>query len=486
MTQFGQEISRSSRLGEVLAVPVVYVIGARIGQVFAIEPGNITPVWIPSGIMLAWVLIRGYYIWPGIFLGAFLGNSWAYLSAESGDALLSTMLAGSFNGIGDTLCAVGACFFMRKYFQFGDPFKSLNAFLGLMVFGVVLGPLLSAIFGVSSLQIFGILPSDVYGASFVTWWLGDGVGVLLLTPLILAFAHPEDDIEIKADLPEAVFFAFAVMLYPIVAYSVGADDFQSSNLPYILIPILFWSLIRFGLRISFSVTLFFTICLIWLELLGLGPFVFEDQYLRIMALQIFVLSTVSSIFVIGSLLFERDRSYHLLNEKNQHDPLTKIYNRQYFDTQLLREIGRAERYKKSFSIIMFDIDFFKKVNDKYGHQVGDEVLIKLSGLVAKKIRDIDTLARWGGEEFMILMPETNEQGATLFAERIRAEVEKSKLAPHDCVTISLGVAEANPEATEELEVLGLLNRVDAALYLAKTNGRNQVQVAHEALTSADA
>jgi len=467
--------NRTARLLEILAVITIYVATARIGQIFSIEPGNVTPVWITSGIMLAWVLLRGYYIWPGIFLGAFFDNSWAYFSTTATEELLSALFEGFFNGLGDTLCAIAAVALMLRYFKESNQFKSLHAFLGLMVFGVVLGPLVSALFGVTSLWLIGILRSEAYRLAFLTWWLGVGVGVLLLTPLILAFAYPEDDRDLRPNITEASLFVTTILLYPILVFGVSDNEFLAANSTYILLPILFWAVIRFGLRISFSVALYVTICLIGLEYMGAGAFQLDDSYYRIVSLQFFVLTTISSIFIIGSLIADSNRSYRLLQTKNQHDALTQIYNRQYFDQQLLQEIARKERTKKAFSIIMYDIDFFKKVNDKHGHQAGDEVLIKLSDLVAKKTRDIDTLARWGGEEFMILMPETNAEEAALVAERIRAAVERTELIPHECITISLGVVEASPE--RKIDVLNLLNRLDAALYLAKNSGRNQVQVA---------
>jgi diguanylate cyclase (GGDEF)-like protein len=467
------------RLIEILLVTVLYLITARIGQVFSIDPGNITPVWIPSGIMLAWVILRGYYIWPGIFFGAFLGNSWAYFSTTSAAELYAAVFAGVFNGIGDTLCTIVAAMLLQKYFKESTPFNSLNAFWGLMVFGVVLGPFVSALFGVTSLWLVDILAKDTYTFSLFTWWIGDGIGVLLLTPLILAFAHPEDDLTFQPRIPEIVLFSAAALLYPILLFSLGNNDFLASNSAFLLVPILFWAVIRFGLRISFSVTLYFSICLIWLESIGLGPFHYDDIFYNIVSTQFFVLITVSSIFIIGSLLADRDRDFRLLQDKNQHDALTKIFNRQYFDQRLSQEISRQERYKKPFSIIMYDIDFFKKVNDTYGHQAGDEVLIKLSSVISAQLRDIDILARWGGEEFMILLPETNAEGAAFFAERIRAKVEQTEMIPNVFITISLGVVEAAPEVKNR--ELTLISQLDAALYLAKNNGRNQVQFAQNAL-----
>ena len=102
------------RLLEILIVAAVYFTTAKIGQTLAIPPGNVTPVWIPSGIILAVVLIRGYYIWPGIFLGAFLGNVWAYIDPTSLSNILSCFFTGTANGIGDVLSAVGAAYLIKK------------------------------------------------------------------------------------------------------------------------------------------------------------------------------------------------------------------------------------------------------------------------------------------------------------------------------------------------------------------------------------
>ena len=101
------------RIFEIACVVLVYILSARLGQIFAIPPGNITPVWFPSGIMFSWVLIRGYYIWPGIFLGALLGNAWAYVEVNSFSGVSSTLFSGLMNGTGDVLCSAGAVFFIK-------------------------------------------------------------------------------------------------------------------------------------------------------------------------------------------------------------------------------------------------------------------------------------------------------------------------------------------------------------------------------------
>ena len=156
------------------------------------------------------------------------------------------------------------------------------------------------------------------------------------------------------------------------------------------------------------------------------------------------------------------------------DSLTKIYNRLHFAHFLDAEIGKIKRYGGKFSIIFFDLDHFKEVNDNYGHLVGDDVLACVTDIVSKANRSADIFARYGGEEFIILTPETDLSGALIHAERLRNDIEKFefKIAGH--ITSSFGATEFNAE-TDSVETL--LERADKALYLAKEYGRNRVEKA---------
>lgn len=152
------------------------------------------------------------------------------------------------------------------------------------------------------------------------------------------------------------------------------------------------------------------------------------------------------------------------------DTLTNIHNRYSIMQQLNNEINRAIRYKHDLSVILYDIDFFKKINDTYGHDVGDTVLVQMSHLVETSLRDVDILGRYGGEEFIIILPETNLADATHIAERTRKIVESSTFASIEKATISLGVTVLLDG--EKIETL--FKRLDTLLYKAKHNGRNQV------------
>lgn len=150
------------------------------------------------------------------------------------------------------------------------------------------------------------------------------------------------------------------------------------------------------------------------------------------------------------------------------DYLTGLYNRFKFEELFDQELTRCQRYGKALSLIMFDIDFFKKINDTYGHDAGDTVLKEISGLVKSHIRQSDILARWGGEEFMLLTPEVDLESAYLLAEKLRKAVDSFKFTIVGHVSCSIGVTQLGKDENCNT----LCQRVDEALYKAKASGRN--------------
>ncbi len=167
-----------------------------------------------------------------------------------------------------------------------------------------------------------------------------------------------------------------------------------------------------------------------------------------------------------------------LEEKNQElerlsitDRLTGLYNRLKLDEHFERELDRAKRYKTRFSIVLLDIDRFKRINDRYGHQAGDRALVDLANILRHTIRVNDSAGRWGGEEFLLICPETDRAGAHSLAEHQRATIAAHDFALGDCCTASFGLAEYQEGDDRE----SLLARADAALYRAKEGGRNRIE-----------
>jgi two-component system cell cycle response regulator len=172
-------------------------------------------------------------------------------------------------------------------------------------------------------------------------------------------------------------------------------------------------------------------------------------------------------------LVEKNKSLELLSIT---DGLTKLHNHRYFQDELARAFEESQRYQRPLSLAMIDIDFFKKVNDTYGHAVGDDVLKAVSKRYADSVRSTDLVARYGGEEFAVMMPETELDDAIAFAEKIRALIQDTPIetqAGPIQATVSLGVSSV--PFTKIHSSKELIVAADKALYRAKRNGRNQVQ-----------
>lgn len=219
----------------------------------------------------------------------------------------------------------------------------------------------------------------------------------------------------------------------------------------------------------------------------------QDYHLNAFFYDYMAFGTILAFTFFGYILgFKLDNSIQKekkFYELSIRDSLTSIYNRRYAERQLEAELHRAKRYNTQLSCLMLDIDFFKKINDTYGHIFGDKVLLKLVSIIEKKIRDYDIFARYGGEEFIIVLPHTNKEEAEKLAERIRTEIQNSKLdVPNTQVllkkeknspkqisaTISIGVCTFPDHFVETPE--DFIKHTDSALYEAKQKGRNQTRV----------
>ncbi|KAA1174411.1 diguanylate cyclase [Marinobacter salinexigens] len=185
------------------------------------------------------------------------------------------------------------------------------------------------------------------------------------------------------------------------------------------------------------------------------------------------LANIRLMVQLLSNVLMRQKLVRTLTFQAVHDQLTGLYNRHKLESFMEQEVARCERYGSTFSVIIFDLDFFKSINDRFGHTGGDAVLEEVAAIVGGGIRESEIAGRWGGEEFLILLPETNLDSAHAVAERIRKGVETYRFTIPVDVTISVGVAVFQPGDKSQ----NMLQRADGALYVAKNEGRNCVRLA---------
>ncbi|MEC5424717.1 GGDEF domain-containing protein [Virgibacillus sp. C22-A2] len=181
--------------------------------------------------------------------------------------------------------------------------------------------------------------------------------------------------------------------------------------------------------------------------------------------------------VVLSVGYFMNKSSKLLNKVEEltiTDALTGIYNRRYFDFIMEKTIPFSKKNNTPLIFMLLDIDHFKKVNDNFGHQCGDEALKHISDIIGSNVRDTDAFVRFGGEEFAVIMPNTDVDEGLIIAELIREAIEKSGFTYNNeriYFTISIGVSSYNGEEIEEF-----IEKTDTALYKAKENGRNQIAI----------
>ncbi len=183
-------------------------------------------------------------------------------------------------------------------------------------------------------------------------------------------------------------------------------------------------------------------------------------------------------FKIKALQEELRATNKRLEELSNTDGLTKLYNRRYFMELLELEFQRARRYESNLAFVMIDIDHFKDFNDTYGHLLGDRILVEIAAILQENLRIHDIVGRYGGEEFALLTPETDQRGALVVAERYRRRIEDFVLMEGNRnlkVTISLGIAFCPHAQINSVD--DLIRLADNALYKAKRNGRNRVELA---------
>jgi len=281
-----------------IALVVIYVVTARLGQVFAIEPGNVTPVWLPSGIMIAALLRYGYQYWPGVFIGAFIGNVWAYVDFSNSTQMLLCLVTGTINGAGDVFCALLGAWAIQRFCPSRELFNSSSQVLWFLLLSVLTGPLIAAILGATPLAVVGFVPWDNYWYVLVTWWTGDAMGVLVLTPLLLS---------LRERLRELSLLEAGVCLsLMMTACYLSIRSAEYSLVLFTITPLFIWSAFRLGQTITLLNVALVAGFVILATANNMGPFVGDELNVGLIKLQLFLAILTITILLLMALLNERD------------------------------------------------------------------------------------------------------------------------------------------------------------------------------------
>ncbi len=310
------------------------------------------------------------------------------------------------------------------------------------------------------------------------------VTLLALYSLYLLFVKKK--IDLAALISTTMLFAFLIF-FTSVTKNNGFGLVWTLCFPLFVIPIL-------GSQKGIIMTFLFYLILVPMVYLGIGEwdngFWNRTAFLRFFVASLTVVYTAyffesSSVAAYQTILDIRIKEKSYLNKLENlsvTDQLTGLHNRRYFDEHFKLERKKVSRYNKMLCLIMIDIDHFKLVNDKYGHQIGDEVLKEFSKLLRRNLRNTDVLSRWGGEEFIVLLPETSLSNGLLIAEKIRGVVAGHIFNKVGKITASFGISEVTSRMNSNREAIHL---ADQALYQAKHQGRNRVVASNSETVTAE-
>ncbi len=416
------------------------------------------PVWPAAGVALAACVVRGRYVWPGIFLGSFVANAMLFDSPYSVAAAIS---------LGNTLGPGLGAELMRRAYRPTSHEMYMRETMAFLLLGVALHATITGINGAVTSALAGINPEKSPVSTAVSWFLSDASGALLVAPVALLWprARREHRNWIELSLLAGLVFALAGARF------LSDDPEIATGLPFLVLLPCTWLAMRFSSRDAAAV---------FAGAIGLAVVAFAAAPGASAMRQAFVGTPVPSLAILGGMLnvllvsalkAERDEAIRL----STTDGLTGLINRRSFLERAQQEIGRAKRYRRPLVLVGVDLDFFKRVNDRFGHLGGDKALEAIGKLLTVQLRTQDLVARLGGEEFALLLPETDLPTANAVCERLRWAIESTPIeydGQRIPLTASFGITECRPDDT----VTGALVRADAALYEAKGKGRNRVEV----------
>ena len=436
---------------------VAYLVGGRLGLALAYEHPAVTLVWPPAGLALAALLVLGYRAWPAILIAAAL----VYGSVLGAHPVVLILAAG--NTAEGLLAAYLINRFAGGRHALQNPRNSFR-FAGLTALSSIS---VSATVGVVSLALFGLARWAEYDTIWLNWVVGNFASCTLVAPLVILFTQGSKGRWRTHEWIEATFGFLAVVLVGLVVFCGFLPELRSYPLELLCVPVLLWPAFRLGRRAAAIGLIALTALAIFGTLNSLGPMSRATPTASLMMVLSFMSLTAVMTLGLAALAAEYGDQEAQLLELVVTDPLTGLPNYRRLVEVLGAEIGRSNRHDKSFAVVFFDMDGLKRINDELGHLIGSRAVCRFAETLKSACRGTDTPARYGGDEFVAVLPDTDDEGARLVIHRVAERLAEDRDKPE--LSVSAGVAIYPRDGGTPTT---LLSAADRALYVVKAEKAN--------------
>src|SRR6185295_3146526 len=303
-----------------------------------------------------------------------------------------------------------------------DAFRSSSSVFRFTAIIALCSAPISATIGVFALTLSGMAPWARFAHIWITWWLGNLSGVLVVTPLIILWSTGP----FRRRWPEvAEAFALLLLLVPtgllVFGDLLGGKDKQYP-LEFMCVPLFLWAAFRLGRREAITVVSVLSVIAVWGSYRGYGPFVRPSPNESFLLLQSYTAMWAVVSVALAAVVSEHRQTAELSRALAITDPLTGLANFRRLNEVLTQEIARSSRTGRPFALLFLDLNGLKKINDRYGHLAGNQALRRVADALRKSCRTTDTPARFGGDEFVAILPETDEAGGQVVARRVADRV----------------------------------------------------------------
>lgn len=445
-----------ARLGReqtiLVAVVLAYLITGKLGLQLHIANPAASLVFAPPGIALGAYLVLGYRVWPAILLAAGLLYA-AVLGAEIPVLILAAGNAGE---------GLLAAYLINRYAEGRHALQNPRNTARFAGVTLVTCATVAATVGTVTLVLFGKATWAESGAIWMEWSVGSVASCLLITPLVMLLSQGSLGRWKAAQIVEGVFVFVAIAFVSAVVFLEIPKGIPADPINLLCVPVLLWAAFRLGRLASTLGVLAVTGIAVYGTLAEIGPFLRGTPLQSLAMLMGFMSLTAVMTLTLAALAASYELADIQLRELVVTDPLTGLPNYRRLVEVLGTEIARANRSDRPFAVVFFDMDGLKRINDELGHLIGSRALCRFADTLHAACRVTDTAARYGGDEFVAVLPDTDEEGAALVIKRVTERLAEDNDKPE--LAMSAGVAMYPRDGGTPTT---LLSAADRALYSVK-------------------